>query len=854
MAAISAISAAVTGNDKQPLVSNGPRASDLYDDIADMVLLMAVFSVGWVLFNKLALRVGQGPRRQKTAPWSPPSSASAKLVPGLTPCQAQFAKEQEWEEQSDVIGKGETALDAAAPVVVSMTLDGRVPMATPPRKVPDALKDICFDESSWASDCQVTGSPDTTVPPLSDWCGDLGDFSPLDEFSFEVVDGFGTLSSSTPLDALAADSATHREIFELEDVDARLREAATRGDMSVCRQLWQSAAASCGATTLSSSTCAALESAIRRATVVAADADLALEAAVTSGHAGLGEAALMAGARARDSAWHANASKRLFAAGVPLSAERLVALARAHGREGRADLAADLWQKQCAAQGVCLSGGDAGHAAGLLPLPELYSAALEACATAGDFQSAARVAKSAGWVAPRSAAGQAALLALARWLAKHQGSSSARRCVTAIGRAGGKPDSATLKTVLAASARAGDMVQADELFRELASTTAPDYATYSLMVRGFCAAGNIEEALQHFRAIRQHGLRPDAALFDSVLGACASRNLLSIAEEVLADMEASGVRPTSSTLAVLTRLHGARGALGRATEIFEELPRRHAFEPDARAYHALISACLDSGRLDLALSAFSRMSAAGCHATARTYEVLVTAALRNGDLDGAADLVEDALGLQPLQPPVGAADPAADAATTMGHEQDGTETDLETPPSSPPPAPRLPLRQPQHLPQRRALLEQRVIEELLELAGRRREAARLGLPLLVKLQEAGVQVSERIAAALRRAAAAEQATRAAPPSEQQGEEAEEQEEKGDKVAGARASRESRRAVLRCWRDGFRRLPADAASLEKLSANAHSHNAVLSGNCSRSASAATVARGEACGGAQNGLEL
>lgn len=542
-------------------------------------------------------------------------------------------------------------------------------------------------------------------------------------------------------------------------IDAKLCELASAGDLSACWLLLRSRS---GGVSLSSDACATLVSTLRY-TVDPADADSALDAAVASQGDSLAEAAIATGARLRDAAWLSSATARMQQAGLPMKASYFAELARAHGREGRGDLAVDLWCARC-------GGGADGDIVGSLEEPELYGAAFEACAASSDFTSAARMARASGWRAPVSGAGQVAMLALARWLARHQGVALARRCTAAVRSAGGLIDALTLRVMLASSVRSGDMMQAKEFFDELSKTgLSPGFEAYSSLIRGYCAAGNIEQALAQFHAMRQHGIAPEVQLFNAVLGTCASRNMLGLAEEMLADMESLGVQPTSSTMAALVRLHGARGQISRALDLFNEFPRRHGLEPDSCAYHALVSACLAGGRVDLALDVFAKMTSAGCIANARTYEALIASCIRRGDLAYAASLVEDALGLAPVDEVAqGTASEAAEVVLTL---------------------PQQPLP-----PQRRALVEPQVVEELLRLIGRRGEATRLGLPLLARLQEAGYEVSERVASGVRRAAAAPTVT---PRSD------------GEATlhkthTSMQAAREERRAEWARWRCGFKR--------------------------------------------------
>mmetsp|Transcript_123116 Transcript_123116/g.393570 ORF Transcript_123116/g.393570 Transcript_123116/m.393570 type:complete len:653 (-) Transcript_123116:159-2117(-) len=475
---------------------------------------------------------------------------------------------------------------------------------------------------------------------------------------------------------------------EIDSADDRLCHLAKCNDLRSCWHLWRCLPHHMA---LTSSTCDALAAAVQLLAASAADAEYALEAAAASGHEGLAEAALAAGVRLQNASWLAKAGAKLDAAGVPKQPSQDLALVQAYGHDGRADLAADLWLERAASEGFCHGDGGVDTE---LPESQLYGAALEACAASGDFAAAARLVRGAAWTAPSTAAGQAG-----------------------------------------------------EFFSELSNK---DFTSFSVMVRGFCAAGDVEQAFEHFRAMRSHGFTPDSALFDALVSACAGRNMLMVAEEVIAEMVSVGTRPTSSTLAVLVRLHGARGALRQALEVFEELPRQHGFEADARAYHALISVCLSSSRNDLALEVFSSMSIAGVLPSAKTYEALINASLRHGSLDDAVALVRDAYGLM-LDEPV-----------------EGSQSSSATP-------------------QRRAVLERRVIEGLLELAGRRRDASRIGLPLLEGLHQAGFDVSEKLGASLRRAAAREAAAAA---------------EGAGNQTGAACESGCRAASWRQWREEF----------------------------------------------------
>jgi len=458
---------------------------------------------------------------------------------------------------------------------------------------------------------------------------------------------------------------------------------------------------------------AEVASAARCAAFTIADADFVLAMAERFGDVPLADAALCAGSHLCSAAWLAAAGARLYAAGVPETPAHAVALAKAYGRDRRPDLAVDLWHAHSA---LCMEGAF-DCSTGAFPAAELYSTALEVCVGYGDFESALRLSKSTNWHAPATNMGQAAILALSRWLARRQDLRPARECIKAVQRTGSMVDLRTFRAVLNAAARNADMLQAMATFREMISTgLEPDFPTFAAMIRGYCAAGDMDQAMAYMHNMRQGGMSPDGPLFDSLLEGCVHRRLPGLAGQVLADMEAAGVRPSSATLAILVRLHAARGDLEKGLALYQELSQDHGLEPDSHTMGTLVSTCLSSGRHDLALMAYQNLSSAGCGATALTFESLIISCLSYGDLDSAVRLVDEALCLtQPTQ--------QEESETAVG-----TETITV-----------------QQRPSWRVFIEPKVIEDVLRLIGRRRLSKSLGMPLVMRLQAAGVMVPERLA-------------------------------------------------------------------------------------------------------------
>jgi pentatricopeptide repeat protein len=437
---------------------------------------------------------------------------------------------------------------------------------------------------------------------------------------------------------------------------------------------------------------------------ITADANSVLEAALASGSAKLADAALATGVRLCSSTWLTKACGQLQAVGIPLMPGRALELVRIFGQDHRADLAVDLWHAQCDELGMDPADGLDSEPP---PCPELYSAVLETCARAGDFETAAQAASSTGWRVPACRHGQVAFLALSRWYARRQDVSQSLMCYEAVRAVSGNADLATHRAVLVASVRSADMQKADTLFKDLVSSgITPDGATYSAMICGHCSAGNVEKAMHYFRSLRERGIVPTSPLFDAILDGCTWMNMPSLIEQVLAEMEATGVRPSTSTLSILVRLHGMNRDTEQALAVFNDFPKKHGLKLDGHAYGTLVSVCLKNDSYDTAWNAFDRMSKAGCRAHARIYEAVIAASLRHGQLDNAVAAVYEALGIPP---------------------EDLDESAVIVP---------------------RMRLQAKIIEDVFRLIGRRRQACRLGAPLLRRLRAARIEVSEDLTSAI----------------------------------------------------------------------------------------------------------
>merc|ERR1719284_601887 len=118
----------------------------------------------------------------------------------------------------------------------------------------------------------------------------------------------------------------------------------------------------------------------------------------------------------------------------------------------------------------------------------------------------------------------------------------------------------TYNTLIDACARVGDMTKATALFRDMCERGVdPDLITYSTIIKGYCVQGDLEQAIQLFTLMRKRSIKPDAILFNSILDGCARKQMRTLTEQVLEDMEETKVAPSNFTLSILIKLYGRLG-------------------------------------------------------------------------------------------------------------------------------------------------------------------------------------------------------------------------------------------------------------------------------------------------------
>lgn len=260
----------------------------------------------------------------------------------------------------------------------------------------------------------------------------------------------------------------------------------------------------------------------------------------------------------------------------------------------------------------------------------------------------------------------------------------------------------TYNTLIDALVRQNDLAGATELFRDMGlEGVGPDLITYSTLIKGHCLGGDLEQGLQLLGLMQRRGIAPDAILFNSILDGCAHKQMRALTETVLSDMEKAGVVPSNHTISILVKLYGRCGDLPAAFNAVEVYPKTFGFKLNAQVYTCLMSACIANGSMPQALASYDAMIAAGCLADAKTYQTLLKGCVRHVDVEGADRLLEDIFR-------------QGNVTATFSTSQD-----------------------------------RQMVEGVLLMAVRQGRTADIAMPMLQRLQDARINVSDRVCTTVR---------------------------------------------------------------------------------------------------------
>merc|ERR1719174_2060545 len=146
------------------------------------------------------------------------------------------------------------------------------------------------------------------------------------------------------------------------------------------------------------------------------------------------------------------------------------------------------------------------------------------------------------------------------------------------------PNLAAYNAVIDVCARCGDCDKAAAVFKTMMSAgVVPDLLTYTLVIKGYVVQGDLEQAIQLFTLMRKRSLQPDVALFNTLLDGLARKQMSTLVDHVMRDMDEAKVAPNANTLAILVKLSGRNHDLDTAFAYVDTYKTKYAVEPNVQA-------------------------------------------------------------------------------------------------------------------------------------------------------------------------------------------------------------------------------------------------------------------------------
>lgn len=212
-----------------------------------------------------------------------------------------------------------------------------------------------------------------------------------------------------------------------------------------------------------------------------------------------------------------------------------------------------------------------------------------------------------------------------------------------------KPNAITYNTILNAFAQCKAMHRAPMLLQEMRDAQPPiepDIVTYSTIVKGYCASGELDKALSLHKVMKQDAnLKPDEVAYNSLLDGCTKQNRLDEALELVSDMRRAGVPASNFTLSILVKLLGRSKRLNQAFTMVETFSKQNGFKVNVQVYTCLIQACFNNRQPTRAFAVLDRMIADGLSLDEKAYNSLLRGCLQARCVEKAIYIVRLAYGL-----------------------------------------------------------------------------------------------------------------------------------------------------------------------------------------------------------------
>eukprot|EP00435_Cladocopium_sp_Y103_P040097 s2625_g10.t2 len=167
----------------------------------------------------------------------------------------------------------------------------------------------------------------------------------------------------------------------------------------------------------------------------------------------------------------------------------------------------------------------------------------------------------------------------------------------------------------------------------------PDVITYTSLISGFAARGQMQLAKEWLDNMCQVSLEPTAATFGTILRSCEKRHDVDAAEHIRKKMEELEIEPNRVIFNTLLHIYASARDINQAEAVFQDLVSRNT--PDIVAFGSLVKAAARIPDLARSEAWMMRARSAGLILDARIFYSLLSGAASVGDLAAAQQTIDD---------------------------------------------------------------------------------------------------------------------------------------------------------------------------------------------------------------------
>ena len=167
-----------------------------------------------------------------------------------------------------------------------------------------------------------------------------------------------------------------------------------------------------------------------------------------------------------------------------------------------------------------------------------------------------------------------------------------------------EPDVMTYNALLDGLCRGGKNSEARNLLEEMRLKSVhlhPTVISYTIVIRGYCAARCVNEAMELFREMSSLGIEASRITYNTLLQGLCNAERLDLIKEIMGRDEWRDFKPDACTFNTLIAAHCNNGCVEDALKVFESM-LGWKVKPDSTTYSSLIRVLCQVGNFDQAES------------------------------------------------------------------------------------------------------------------------------------------------------------------------------------------------------------------------------------------------------------